>query len=872
MTDSNNLKTETGEAKNSKPRHKWLKRTLIALGVIVLLVIVAVVAVLCYLGPIVEKYVEKNDIELIGRRLEMDDLSINLFKGNAAVDNVVLYEQDDTTPFAEIGRAELSLDVWDILDEHIHVTRAHFVNPIIRIDQHGAEFNFDDMVMYIIAKYIMPEDDDQSEWQITIENVSIEGGNIAYHDYDIDQQWVLSEMQLSSPNLIIGNAMSCIDASMCINDTAQLDGKLDINCDNFDFFFEGSLAEFRLADTYKYWTPYLNISSVNGIADATMLLKGNVLDIFSMDISGKISARDFAISDRRGGNILSATALSTEIEELNINTERYILRTLYADGFATQMLIAKDGTTNFDDLFYGEPEVSVETTTESIGDNMYDVKERVTITTSEEVEPLSDMTLHIGDMRLSGGSVLFADNTMHKPFEYRLRNLNIESRNFDLMEKNSLTLRANLQHQGSALIQWEGSLTDFYNQNILAMLTNVDMRDFSPYVEHFTAFPVTAGNLTFRSQNVVTNGELSGVNNLGTHNFNVGKKDKSLDAEYNLPMKLGIFILTDNKHNISLDLPITGRIDSPEFSYRKIIMKAIGNVLLKVVATPFTWMAGDKQNAFKHIDVDLLEAGFNAEHYARMDEMAAALKEDNSIKVRLTQRVNYNRARYRLADLDLKIAYYNSTRQNADERMDMLDFERIREMRLSRKEVAAFADSQLLKRGIDPTHLTAENKAMALYGDIVDQQLGELMMHRNRIMREYMEFQHSDMPTEAFVINDVVLDDMKNYVGKDRYTLTLVIDDEEVELVPTEEPISEEQLDYYDAYILEEEEMATEQEDTENEVVTEQTTEQTPLGQTTVDATEGNTTTDAPTLGTDIATEKRATESEIESQTEEQNN
>lgn len=871
MANDNNLKNEKGEAQNSKPRRRWLKRTLIALGVILLLVIIAVAVVLCYLGPIVEKYVEKNDIELIGRRLEMDNLSINLFKGNATVDNVILYEEDDTTPFAEIGRAELSLDIWDILDDHIHVTRAHFINPVIRIDQQGSEFNFDDMLMYIIAKYIMPEDDDDSEWQVTIENVSIEGGNLAYHDHDIDQRWVLSEMQLSTPNLIIDNAMSHIDASMRINEAAQLEGKLDINCDNFDFLFDGSLAEFSLADTYKYWTPYLNIGSVGGIADAQMLLKGNVLDIFSMDITGKLTARDFAISDRRGGNLLSATTLSTEVEELNINAERYILRTLHADGFATQMLIAENGTTNLDDLFYGEPEVSVETTTESLGDDMYDVKERVTITTSEEVAPFSDMTLRIGDMRLSGGNVLFADNTMHKPFEYRLRNISIESQNFDLMSKNSLTLRANLQHQGSALIQWEGSLTDFYNQNLLAMLTNVDMRDFSPYVEHFTAFPVTAGNLTFRSQNVVTNGELSGVNNLGTHNFNVGKKDKSLDAEYNLPMKLGIFILTDNKQNISLDLPITGRIDSPEFSYRKIIMKAIGNVLLKVVAAPFTWMAGDKQNAFKHIDVDLLEAGFNAEHYARMDEMAAALKEDNTIKVRLTQRVNYDRARYRLADLDLKIAYYNSTQQNADERMDMLDFERIREMRLSRKEVAAFADSQLVARGIDPAHLTSENKAMALYGDMVDKQLSDLMTHRNRIMREYMEFQHSDMPTEAFLINDVVLEDMKNYVGKDRYTVTLIIDDEEIELAPTEEEISDEQLDYYDAYILEEEETTAEQENVE-EATTEQTipeqTEERVIENTTEDETSTNTT----TLGTDIATSNDATESETPSQTEEQNN
>ena len=93
-------------------------------------------------------------------------------------------------------------------------------------------------------------------------------------------------------------------------------------------------------------------------------------------------------------------------------------------------------------------------------------------------------------------------------------------------------------------------LNDFYNQNLLASLTNVDMKDFTPYLEYFTAFPITAGNLTFRSQNVITNGDLSGINMLDTYKFAVGQKDKTMDAEYNLPLKLGLYVLTDSKEHL----------------------------------------------------------------------------------------------------------------------------------------------------------------------------------------------------------------------------------------------------------------------------------------------------------------------------------
>lgn len=38
---------------------------------------------------------------------------------------------------------------------------------------------------------------------------------------------------------------------------------------------------------------------------------------------------------------------------------------------------------------------------------------------------------------------------------------------------------------------------------------------------------------------------------------------------------------------IDLELPITGSLDDPKFSYGSIIWKAVGNVLGKIVTTPF---------------------------------------------------------------------------------------------------------------------------------------------------------------------------------------------------------------------------------------------------------------------------------------------
>ena len=172
--------------------------------------------------------------------------------------------------------------------------------------------------------------------------------------------------------------------------------------------------------------------------------------------------------------------------------------------------------------------------------------------------------------------------------------------------------------------------------------------------------------------------------------------------------------------------------------------------------------------------------------------MAAALKEDSSLKVRLKQSINYERAEQEIAELNLKMAYYNSTQTEADKRLDMVDLARINEMRLSNKEVTEFADSQLVGRGIDPTHLTSHAKAKALYGDIIDRQLTMMSEARCKIIRDYISFQHKELSAESLIVENMTLEEMKRYHGKPRFSVTLIIDDEEVSVEADHEEQSDE--------------------------------------------------------------------------------
>ena len=67
--------------------------------------------------------------------------------------------------------------------------------------------------------------------------------------------------------------------------------------------------------------------------------------------------------------------------------------------------------------------------------------------------------------------------------------------------------------------------------------------------------------------------------------WKLGERVDSPDA-VNLPGP-AIAILEDSDGNIDLDLPVSGSLDDPQFSYGKIVWKAVVNVLGKIATAPF---------------------------------------------------------------------------------------------------------------------------------------------------------------------------------------------------------------------------------------------------------------------------------------------
>jgi hypothetical protein len=68
--------------------------------------------------------------------------------------------------------------------------------------------------------------------------------------------------------------------------------------------------------------------------------------------------------------------------------------------------------------------------------------------------------------------------------------------------------------------------------------------------------------------------------------FTFGKKVES-DKATSLPVRLAVALLKDRKGEIHLDIPVSGRIDDPQFSVWHVVLQILKNLLVKAATSPF---------------------------------------------------------------------------------------------------------------------------------------------------------------------------------------------------------------------------------------------------------------------------------------------
>ncbi len=195
----------------------------------------------------------------------------------------------------------------------------------------------------------------------------------------------------------------------------------------------------------------------------------------------------------------------------------------------------------------------------------------------------------IETVRIDNAELDFADLSLTPQFGTHINSLSGVVNGVSTLASSvaQVEMDGKVDEYGSASIR--GSLQPFNATQFTDLklaFKNLEMNRLTPYSGKFAGRRIDSGRLSVDLQYKIKQRQLAGENKFVINKLKLGEKVDSKEAA-DLPLDLAIAILEDSDGVIDLDLPISGSLDDPQFSYGSIVWKAIKNVLSKIVTAPF---------------------------------------------------------------------------------------------------------------------------------------------------------------------------------------------------------------------------------------------------------------------------------------------
>ncbi len=734
---------------------KSLKITLAVIAILALLF----VAVVFLVSPVAKWYVETHCKELVGRRVTIEKLDIKLLSGRVDADNVVLYEANERDTFVSVGHLDTELELCPLLSQRVIVDSIN-VNALgLNVIRNRTSLNFDDMIAFFASKAEPSDtiDDGESGWSVVLNNISFSGGKLTYDDRTMHSLWTMRDIALRIPKIDLSGRGTRADLFLAFDSGGSLrlsalydqpTMRYDVACD---------LEEYPVAGLLPLIQESLHVGGMEGLLSLGLHASGDINHILAFDLDGTIALENSSMTDTKGRQLAYIREIKTDIERVNIEQEYIIkLRECTIDGLKTRVEMFADGSHTFSD-FVAAPDSTRETVSDSIR-----------------------LDLSVGNLLLSNSEVTYVDHTLPEPFSLHLGKLRIKSPNFSLKGNNRVELFSMIQETGTLMMKWEGN-PEAQNHDLSISVGNFNLKDITPYSLAFFGCPITDGKLSFRGQNVVVDNQLSGVNKLSLYRPKVDKKRKGIDAEFGkIPLKLAMAVLTDREGKAELDLPVSGNLDSPEFSYKKIILKALVNVIVKVAAAPFDLLVkglGLKSDEVKEIKFSAWQHQFTPEQYDKLEKISQVLKEKPDMVATLKQEVNYEEGIKNIVANDFRRAYYLSRHPEKDGMLDMKDYEAYQQIELRGDDVTQFADSLLTARG-ESVRGSLSDKMQLLFGSEAETQLMRNIQMRDRGMALQWARVLKMSETSLRIVSPSI-EEVRSQSGKTRYKVLVALAGEE---------------------------------------------------------------------------------------------
>lgn len=464
-------------------------------------------------------------------------------------------------------------------------------------------------------------------WQVLLKDVQLR--NYQVHLADRQAKPAVA-LELGPLNVDVQNFDSLnqspftlkVDSGLGKQGKIQATGEVNLNPVSAKLKVNTQDIDLRVAQSYI--SPFIRLELRSGMLGSNLDVNLKSTEPLALQVTGRaqvdqlhtldtLKTRDFLKWQRlvlEGVNYQHGDSLS--IDKVNLLQP-------YA-----RFMINDDRTTNIDDLLIPQPADS-------------GAKSAAKPAASKD-KPLG---IHIGQIAINDGSANFADFSLTPNFATAIQQLNGQIGTIDSRQAKPASVDIKGKVDRYAPVTIKGSVNPFDPMAALDIATSfkrVELTTLTPYSGKFAGFRIRKGRLNLDLHYVITKGQLKAENKVVVEQLQLGEKVDSADA-VDLPIRLAIALLKDSDGKISIELPVTGDLNNPQFSVMPIVWQTLRNLVVRAATAPFKFIGGlvtgGGSEDLGNVSFAPGSSELNKDAQGALDTLAKALKERPTLRLEI---------------------------------------------------------------------------------------------------------------------------------------------------------------------------------------------------------------------------------------------
>jgi len=411
------------------------------------------------------------------------------------------------------------------------------------------------------------------------------------------------------------------------------------------------LKKMRIRPFQEYFTEYLRVNYTNGdiSAKGTLLVNKAPEKDLSIKYDGNFLLANVATVDKiLGEDFLKFKSLFLNGLSAGYNPLFVRIKDISLADFYARIIVNEDGTLNLTNV--AKPEAAGQE--EAAEPKPAPPKKGEEAQPEEKKEYLGDIlakNIEINRITLQNGTIAFDDRKIKPNFSSTLTELTgrVTGVTSITTKPADVDIRGKIGRQ--IPMEITGKIYPFKTNlfvDLKASLRDFNLSPMTPYSGTYAGYKIEKGSLSFDLKYLISGMKLDAENKVVIDQLTLGDRVESPQAT-KLPVGLAITLLRDNEGKINLDIPLTGRIDDPEFSVWRIVVQVIVNILTKVATAPFALLGSlfGGGEELSYIEFDNGSTDLSEPNMKKIETLVKALKAKPALKLDIVGGVDMERDR-----------------------------------------------------------------------------------------------------------------------------------------------------------------------------------------------------------------------------------